>query len=50
MQNLVRVNDQLGSKDLFDAFKIQMAKDFEQSNFESDFVKIQPDYTSIHKK
>jgi hypothetical protein len=51
MQNLVRVNDQLSSKDLFDAFKVQLAKDFEQSNFDQDFIKdLEPDYSSIHEK
>lgn len=51
MQNIVHVNDQLSSKDLFDAFKMQLAKDFEQSNFPIDFIKtLEPDYASIHKK
>jgi hypothetical protein len=51
MQDLLRVNDQLSSKDLFYAFKIQLAKDFEQSNFQADFIKsLEPDYTSIQEK
>jgi 3-methyladenine DNA glycosylase AlkD len=51
MQNVVPVNDQLSSKDLFNAFKMQLTKDFEQSNFQSDFIKdLEPDYTSIHEK
>ncbi|MFM9838750.1 MAG: hypothetical protein ACKVOQ_10835, partial [Cyclobacteriaceae bacterium] len=45
------VNDQLSSKDLFDAFKMQLAKDFEQSNFQADFIKdLEPDYNRIHEK
>jgi hypothetical protein len=51
MPNLLQLNDQLSSKDLFDAFKRQLAKDFEQSNFPSDFIKdLEPDYASIHEK
>ena len=51
MQNLLHVNDQLSSKDLFDSFKVQLAKDFEGSNFQADFIKtLEPDYASIHKK
>ena len=51
MQNVLQVNNQLSSKDLFDAFKIQLAKDFEQSNFLADFIKdLTPDYTGIHEK
>ncbi len=51
MQNLVRVNDQLSSKDLFDAFKRQLTKDFEQSNFQADFINdLEPNYIGIHEK
>jgi hypothetical protein len=51
MQNALQVNDQLGKRDLFDAFKMQLAKDFEQSNFQTDFIKdLEPDYASIHEK
>jgi hypothetical protein len=51
MQELLRVNDHLSSQDLFDAFKMQLAKDFEQSNFQADFIKsLEPDYASIHEK
>ncbi len=51
MENLIHVNDQLSSKDLFDAFKLQLAKDFEQSNFDSAFIKtLAPDYARIHEK
>ena len=35
---------------MFDAFKRQLAKDFEQSNFPIDFVsKLEPDYARIHE-
>lgn len=51
MQNLPDLKNQLSSKDLFDAFKRQLVKDFEQSNFPSDFVKaLEPDYSSILQK
>ena len=51
MQHLSTINNQLGAKDLFDAFKIQLAKDFEQSKFSADFVeKLEPNYGSIHEK
>ena len=50
MQNLPFVKNQLSSKDLFDAFKKQLIKDFEQSNFPSDFVEaLEPNYSSIHE-
>jgi serine phosphatase RsbU (regulator of sigma subunit) len=51
MRDLLLVNDQLSSKDLFDAFKRQLIKDFEQSNFQADFIKdLEPDYASIQEK
>jgi hypothetical protein len=51
MQKALQVNDQLGKRDLFDAFKIQLAKDFEQSKFQTEFIKdLEPDYVSIHEK
>ncbi len=51
MQEVVHVNDQLSSNDLFEAFKLQLAKDFQQSNFEADFIKdLKPDYTYILEK
>ena len=51
MQDLVHVNDRLNSKHLFDAFKLQLTKDFEQSNFQADFISLlDPDYASIHEK
>ena len=51
MQYLPDIKNQLSSKDLFDAFKMQLVKDFEQSNFPADFVAaLEPDYSSIHEK
>ncbi|MCU0368028.1 MAG: hypothetical protein MUF39_04275 [Cyclobacteriaceae bacterium] len=51
MENLPEITNQLSSKGLFDAFKIQLSKDFEQSNFPADFVNsLEPDYQSIHQK
>lgn len=51
MQNQPDIRNQLSSKDLFDAFKTQLAKDFEQSNFSADFVDtLIPDYADIHEK
>lgn len=51
MDDFVQVNSQLTRKDLFDAFKIQLAKDFEQSNFSAEFVKsLEPDFARIHEK
>jgi hypothetical protein len=51
MQNLPNVNNQLSSKDLFDAFKKQLIKDFEQSNLPIDYIEaFDPDYKSIHEK
>ncbi len=51
MQNSLNIQDQLSSNDLFAAFKIQLAKDFEQSNFPSEFVTaLEPTYSSILKK
>jgi hypothetical protein len=49
MQNLPDIKIQLSSKDLFDAFKMQLAKDFKQSNFPCEFVDaLEPEYESIH--
>ena len=51
MQNLPHIKNQLSSKELFDAFKMQLAKDFEQGNFPADFVEtLEQDYSSIHEK
>ncbi len=50
MQDIAQVNTQLTHKDLFDAFKVQLAKDFVQSNFPADFVEaLEPDYVRIHE-
>jgi hypothetical protein len=51
MKDLVQVNNDLTRKDLFEAFKVQLAKDFVQSNFPADFVEtLAPDYTLIHER
>ncbi len=51
MQDLPTINNQLTSKELFDAFKVQLAKDFQQSNLPADFiVNLEPEYTSLHEK
>lgn len=51
MENLPDIKNQLTSKNLFDAFKKQLIRDFEQSNFPADFVEaLEPDYSSIHEK
>jgi hypothetical protein len=51
MKNLPDIRSQLTTKGLFDAFKMQLIKDFNQSNFPSDFVTaLEPDYASIHEK
>jgi thymidylate kinase len=51
VQNLPDIKNQLSTKELFDAFKTQLAKDFEQSNFPFDFVTtLEPNYNSIHEK
>src|SRR5688572_7216490 len=51
MHDLVTINNQLSTKDLFDAFKKQLIKDFEQSNFPADFVEeLEPVYSCIHEK
>ena len=45
------IKNQLNSKELFDAFKKQLAKDFVQNSFSADFIDgFEPDYTSIHEK
>ncbi len=51
MGNLPTIKNQLSSNDLFDAFKRQLIKDFEQSNFPADFVVgLKPEYSSILEK
>ena len=50
MQNLPNIRNQLSTKGLFDAFKMQLVKDFEQSNFHTEFVAaLEPDYSNIHE-
>ena len=50
MEHLPDIRKQLNSKDLFNAFKMQLAKDFEQSNFPAAFVEtLEPNYDSIHE-
>ncbi len=49
MQNLPDIQNQLSSTGLFDAFKKQLTKDFEQSNFPAEFVEgLESDYNSLH--
>jgi hypothetical protein len=51
MQHLPDIKNQLSSKELFEAFKTQLARDLEQSNFPSDFVAaLEPDYQRILEK
>ncbi len=51
MQNLPNVKDQLSSKDLFNAFKVQLIRDFEKSNFPTEFVAtLEPNYAVILEK
>ena len=51
MANLTDIKNQFNSQELFEAFKIQLKKDFEQSNLSTDFVEtLAPDYYHIHDK
>jgi hypothetical protein len=51
MQDVTTIGNQLNSRDLFEAFKGQLARDFQQSNFPTDFVAaLEPNYPSIHQK
>jgi hypothetical protein len=51
MQNLPDIKNQFSSNELFEAFKMQLVRDFGQSNFPSDFVAaLEPDYQLIHEK
>jgi hypothetical protein len=51
MQELPDISNQLSSKTLFEDFKTQLIKDFEQSNFPAGFVEaLEPDYQSILEK
>jgi hypothetical protein len=50
MDDLSLVKNELSKKVLFAAFKVQLAKDFVQSNFSADFIgTLEPDYTRIHE-
>jgi len=51
MQDLLSLKNQLSSRNLFDAFKVQLAKDFEQGSYSIDFIKtLEQDYDIIHEK
>lgn len=51
MQNLPDLKNQLSQKDLFDAFKKQLAKDLEQSNFPAAFVEdLAPNFSGIREE
>lgn len=51
MQDLPDLKNKLNSKDLFDAFKRQLVKDFEQCNFPVEFVEgLEPNYNRILEK
>lgn len=48
MHDLTEIKNQLSSSALFDAFKKQLKKEFEQNNFPADFVDtLEPQYDSI---
>jgi hypothetical protein len=48
MENLPDIKNQLSSKELFEAFKTQLLKDFKQSSYSSDFIEgLEPSYTKI---
>ena len=50
MQTLPGIQLQLSNKDLFEAFKRQLMKDFEQSSFRVAFIAtLEPEYERIHK-
>ena len=50
MNDLAPVNDHLSHQELFDAFKVQLGRDFQQSNFPSDFVTaLEPNYAQIQE-
>jgi hypothetical protein len=51
VKDITTLQHQLTSQGLFDIFKAQLAKDFEQSNFPSAFIaSLQPDYSQIHAR
>jgi hypothetical protein len=48
MQNLAEIQNQLSRYELFDAFKKQLKKEFEQNDFPANFVdNLEPEYDSI---
>jgi hypothetical protein len=50
MADLPSIQQQIRSKDLFEAFKTQLAKDFAQCNYPVDFIAtLEPDYERIHQ-
>jgi len=51
VQDLTTIKNQLTSLGLFEAFKKQLAKDFEQSSFAVEVIaSLEPDYAHIHRK
>ncbi len=51
VQDLTTIKNQLTSLGLFEAFKKQLAKDFEQSSFPVEVIaSLEPDYAHIHRK
>jgi len=51
MTNFPEIRNQLRSRDLFEDFKKQMLKDFQQAQFATAFIdKLVPDYASIHHR
>lgn len=50
MEELPAINNQLSSRSLFETFKTQLRKDFDQCNFPSKFIdQITPGYEDIHR-
>ena len=51
MENAPDIKYQLTSQEIFEAFKSQLKKDFEQSTFSISFIEgLEADYATIHKK
>ena len=45
---MLSLKNQISQKELFEAFRVQLAKDFEQCNLPAEFVPgLKPDYNSI---
>lgn len=50
MESLPDIRLQLSRKDLFEAFRKQLRKEFDQNNFPGDFVEtLDPNYDRIHQ-